>query len=179
MVTARVFSLLFVLLMTRFLFVFAFVMAATTTFFGGAPTAQAADVICSGTLGGGSTVTNITGNIIVPEQASCTLNFVTVAGNVRVGKGASLVVTAYTEPSTIGGDVRAHNCGSVLLEGNVTVDGNLHIKSLRRGAERHSRSGHLDQRQFRMPVEYWALLGLARQGRGQHPHSIQSLEDSL
>jgi len=129
MATARVFAFLFVLLMTRFLFVFAFVMAATMTFFGGAPTAQAADVICSGTLGGGSTVTNITGNIIVPEQASCTLNFVTVAGNVRVGKGASLVVTAYTEPSTIGGDVRAHNCGSVLLEGNVTVEGNLHIKS--------------------------------------------------
>jgi hypothetical protein len=115
--------------MTRFLFVVAFVMAATTMFFGGAPTAQAADVICSGTLGGGSTVTNIPGNVIVPEQASCTLNFVTVAGNVRVGKGASLVVAAYTEPSTIGGDVRAHNCRSVLLEGNVTVDGNLHINS--------------------------------------------------
>ncbi|HZF18282.1 MAG TPA: hypothetical protein VE008_01100, partial [Burkholderiales bacterium] len=41
---------------------------------------QGADVICSGTLGGGSTVTNIKGDVTVPEKASCTLNFVTVAG---------------------------------------------------------------------------------------------------
>ena len=115
--------------MTRFPFVLAFVMVAATTFFGGAPTAQAADVICSGTLGGGSTVTDITGNVTVPEKASCNLDFVTVAGNVHVGKGASLVVTAYTEPSTISGNVEAVNCGSVLLQGNVTVEGNLHIQS--------------------------------------------------
>jgi len=114
--------------MARFLFVLAFVMAATTTF-GGTPTAQAADVICSGTLGGGSTVTNITGNVTVPEKASCTLDFVTVAGDVHVRKGASLVVTAYTEPSTIRGDIRAQNCGSVLLQGNVTVEGDLRIHS--------------------------------------------------
>src|SRR5207302_7116840 len=114
--------------MTRSLFMLAFVMAATTTF-GGTPTAQAADVICSGKLGGGSTVTNIRGNVSVPEKASCTLDFVTVAGNVHVRKGASLVVTAYTEPSTIRGDIRAHNCGSVLLQGNVTVQGDLQIHS--------------------------------------------------
>jgi hypothetical protein len=115
--------------MTRFPFVLAFVMAATTTSWGGAPTAQAADVVCAGTLGGGSAVTNITGDVTVPEKASCTLDFVTVAGNVHVGKGASLVVTAYTEPSTISGNVEAVNCGSVLLQGNVTVEGNLHIQS--------------------------------------------------
>src|SRR6266702_1107090 len=154
--------------MTRFPFVLAFVMVAATTFFGGAPTAQAADVICSGTLGGGSTVTDITGNVTVPEKASCTLDFVTVAGNVHVGKGASLVVTAYTEPSTISGNVEAVNCGSVLLQGNVTVEGNLHIQSCSGGPNG-----------FQVPVECGALPGLARQGRGQPPYSIQSFEDRL
>ncbi len=100
--------------MTRFPFVLAFVMVAATTSLSGAPTAQAADVVCAGTLGGGSAVTSITGDVTVPEKASCTLDFVTVAGNVHVGKGASLVVTAYTEPSTISGNVEAVNCGSVL-----------------------------------------------------------------
>src|SRR5712671_6471898 len=91
--------------MTRFPFVLVFVTAATTTF-GGAPTAQAADVVCAGTLGGGSAVTSITGDVTVPEKASCTLDFV-----------------------TIGGNVEAVDCSSVLLQGNVTVEGNLHIQS--------------------------------------------------
>jgi hypothetical protein len=115
--------------MSRPLLVLTFVIAAATTLFGGAPTARAADVTCSGTVGGGSTVTLITGNVTVPDQASCTLNFVTIAGNVRVGKDASLVVTAYVEPSTIGGDISAVNCGSVLLQGNVTVSGDVKIQS--------------------------------------------------
>lgn len=90
---------------------------------------QGADVTCSGTLGGGSTATNIAGDVTVPEKASCTLDFVTVSGDVKVRKGASLLVTAYTEPSTIRGDIRAQNCGSVLLQGNVTVEGDLEIQS--------------------------------------------------
>jgi len=92
-----------------------------------------ADVVCSGKLGGGATVTNIKGDVIVPEKASCTLDFVTVSGDVQVRKGASLLVTAYTEPSTIHGDIRARDCRSVLLQGNVTVGGNLDIKSCSSG----------------------------------------------
>jgi hypothetical protein len=87
-------------LMPRVLFVL--VMAAATTFFAGAPTARAADVTCSGTLGGGSTVTDINGNVTVPDNASCILNFVNVTGNVTTGRNSSLLITAYTEPSTIG-----------------------------------------------------------------------------
>jgi hypothetical protein len=120
--------------MTRFLFVLVFVMAATATSFAREEErsdreASRADVICSGKLGGGSTVTNIRGDVTVPQKASCTLDFVTIAGDVRVRKGASLVVTAYTEPSTIRGDIRAHDCGAVLLQGNVTVEGDLQINS--------------------------------------------------
>lgn len=121
--------------MTRLIFVLALAMAATTTFGkdrddgNGDRKGSRSDVICSGKLGGGSTVTNIGGSVTVPEKASCTLDFVTVAGDVDVRKGASLVVTAYTEPSTIRGDIRARNCGSVLLQGNVTVEGDLQIQS--------------------------------------------------
>src|SRR5439155_23623576 len=106
---------------TRFPCELAMVMVSATKTFGGAQTAQAADVVFAGTLDGSSAVTSITGDVTVPEKASCTLDFVTVAGNVHVGKGASLVVTAYTEPSTISGNVEAVNCGSVLLPGDVTV----------------------------------------------------------
>jgi feruloyl esterase len=106
--------------MTRFLFVFALAIA---------PGAHAANVICSGTLGGGATNTAISGDVTVPDKASCTLDFVTVAGNVNVGKGASLLVTGYTEPSTINGEIHAQNCRSVFLQGNVTVGGNVHIQS--------------------------------------------------
>jgi feruloyl esterase len=79
-------------------------------------------------LGGGSTVTNVNGNVTVPDNASCTLNFVNVKGNVVVGRGSTLLVTAYTEPSTIGGNVQANQCKSALLEGNVTVGGNVQIQ---------------------------------------------------
>ena len=102
-------------MLTRGLFLLVFVMAAATNFLAGASTAQAADVSCSGTLGGGATVTNINGNVKVPDNASCTLNFVNVTGNVQAGHGSTLLITAYTEPSTIGGNVQATQCTSALL----------------------------------------------------------------
>jgi hypothetical protein len=113
-------------MLTRGLFIF--VMAAAANFLAGASTARAADVSCSGTLGGGATVTNIHGNVKVPDNASCTLNFVNVTGNVQVGHGSTLLITAYTEPSTIGGNVQADQCKSALLQGNVTVGGNVQIQ---------------------------------------------------
>src|SRR5580700_5526244 len=113
---------------TRGLFLLIFVMAAATNFLAGASTARAADVSCSGTLGGGATVTNINGNVKVPDNASCTLNFVNVTGNVQAGHGSTLLITAYTEPSTIGGNVQAEQCKSALLQGNVTIGGNVQIQ---------------------------------------------------
>jgi hypothetical protein len=115
-------------LMTRVLVVLAVVMAAATAFFAGAPTARAAEVTCSGTLGGGSAVTDINGNVSVPDNASCILNFVNVTGNVTTGRNSSLLITAYTEPSTISGNVQAMQCKSALLQGFVTVGGNVQIQ---------------------------------------------------
>jgi feruloyl esterase len=118
-------------MLTRGLFLLIFVMAAATNFLAGASTARAADVSCSGTLGGNTypaTVTNINGNVNVPDHASCTLYFVNVTGNVKVGHGSTLVIDGYNEPSTIGGNVQATQCTSALLEGNVTVGGNVQIQ---------------------------------------------------
>jgi hypothetical protein len=116
---------------TRGLFLLIFVMAAATNFLAGASTARAADVSCSGTLGGNTypaTVTDIKGNVTVPDHASCTLYFVNVTGNVKVGRGSTLVIDGYNEPSTIGGNVQASECTSALLEGNVMVGGNVQIQ---------------------------------------------------
>jgi hypothetical protein len=115
-------------MLTRGLFLLIFVMAVATNFLAGASTARAADVSCSGTLGGSATVTNINGTVKVPDNASCTLNFVNVTGNVQAGHGSTLLITAYTEPSTIGGNVQAEQCKSALLQGNVTVGGNVQIQ---------------------------------------------------
>ena len=86
-------------------------------------------------MGGGATVTTINGNVTVPNGTSCTLQFVNVTGNVTVQLGGSLLITAYLEPSTIGGNVRASNCVSTLLEGNVSVKGNLQL-GIARGRRR-------------------------------------------
>ena len=117
---------------TRILLVLTFVMAVAATLFAGASGARA-DVTCTGTLGGAATVTTISGNVIVPAAASCTLSFVNVSGDVTVGSDANLLVNGYTEPSTIGGNVVATRCGSALLEGNVTVGGGVLIRACTNG----------------------------------------------
>src|SRR5579864_3228874 len=112
------------LLPTRVLFLLTLVVAAATTFFVSAPTAWAADVTCTGSMGGdASGPLNIKGNVTVPNGANCTLSFVNVTGNVQARPGSTLLINGYTEPSTIGGNVQAEKCYSVLLEGNVTVSG--------------------------------------------------------
>jgi hypothetical protein len=88
------------LLATRVLFLLTLVMAAAMTFVG-APAAWAADVTCTGTMSGdASGPLNIKGNVIVPSGANCTLSFVNVIGNVQAKQGSTLLVSAYTEPST-------------------------------------------------------------------------------
>jgi hypothetical protein len=96
---------------------------------GAAPSSHAQNLVCTGTVGGGAGVSTINGNVTVPNGASCTLAFVEVTGNVDVGSGGSLLISAYNEPSTIGGSVDAVKCVSTLLEGNVTVKGDVRIEN--------------------------------------------------
>jgi hypothetical protein len=69
----------------------------------------------------------IDGNVVVPDGASCTVSDATVAGDVRVLQNASLTVDATQQPTTIGGNVHADHCAFALLEGGVTVTGNVRI----------------------------------------------------
>ena len=94
---------------------------AAAALLGGASTVRA-DTNCTGTLTG-----TVKGNVTVPKDASCTIEIATVTGNLKVSQGASLMIAAYGEPSTIGGNVEADHCKFVLLGGNVTVGGNLQI----------------------------------------------------
>ena len=114
----------------RVLFWLAFALSASGGLMA-APQQAAANggMSCSGAIGNQTTVTSIDGDVIVPSGKTCTLTFVDVKGDVRVGQGATLVVSAYTEPSTIGGDIEANRCKSVLLNGNVSVGGNVEITS--------------------------------------------------
>ena len=110
---------------TRVLFALAF--CVTACMLARPSQAVASNASCSGLIGGQATLTNVNGNVTVPDGAYCTLSFVNVKGDVRVGRNATLIVSAYSEPSTIGGDIEANRCNSVLLNGNVTVDGNVEI----------------------------------------------------
>ena len=56
-------------------FALALVLAAAALF-GGASASTPQNISCTGTVGGGATVTTINGNITVPSGASCTLEFV-------------------------------------------------------------------------------------------------------
>jgi len=100
---------------------------AVAAMLGGGSVSHAQNINCTGTVGGAATLTTINGNVIVPSGAACTLEFVDVAGNVTVQPGGSLLITAYLEPSTIGGNIQAVNCAATLLEGNVTVKGSVQI----------------------------------------------------
>jgi hypothetical protein len=112
----------------RFLFVLTILLSALSHLFG-PPAARAGDMTCSGLIGGARTVTTIDGNVTVPAGTSCTLSFVSITGNVAVGQNATLVVSAYLEPSEIAGNIEANTCNAVLLQGNVTVGGNLNINA--------------------------------------------------
>ena len=98
-------------------------IVAVPALVGGALAVQAADTTCSGTLTGA-----IDGSVVVPDGASCTLSDATVAGNVHVLQNASLTVDATQQPTTIDGYVHADHCAFALLEGGVTVTGNVRIR---------------------------------------------------
>jgi hypothetical protein len=84
---------------------------------GGAATGHAANTSCTGTLSG-----SITGDVVVPNGASCTLSNATVTGDVQVRQNASLTIDATEQPTTIGGNLEAIGCASALLEGGVDGD---------------------------------------------------------
>jgi hypothetical protein len=86
--------------------------------------AARADTVCAGSLTG-----TIAGNLVVPAGGSCTLYQANVSGNVRVSQNASLTVNGLEEWSSIGGNVIANACASTLLEGTVTVGGNVQIQN--------------------------------------------------
>jgi Tannase and feruloyl esterase/FG-GAP-like repeat len=115
-------------MLRRIKFLTATLLFAFAAFLVHTPAARA-DITCTGTVGGASSVTTINGNVVVPNGASCTLSFVNVTGNVTAGLGSTLLINAYLEPSTIGGNVTATGCASALLEGVVTVAGNVSISS--------------------------------------------------
>ena len=139
----------------RFALALTFFIAAVTLILGSVPSAFA-NTTCTGVMNGAVSSTipgfsslkapsTLSGNVTVPSGASCTLMFYNVTGNIQAGNGASvtleyvnvtgnvqvtggsLLVNAYNEPSSIGGNVQATSCSSALLEGNVTVNGNVQI----------------------------------------------------
>jgi len=85
---------------------------------------------CTGTISDGRTINS---NLVVPANATCTLDNVTVTGNVGVGTGALLNVTpASGQTVEINGNLTADQCNSVdlapalsaaviLIGGNVTI----------------------------------------------------------
>src|SRR5229473_3525887 len=92
-------------------------------FASGASAAHAASTSCTNVLSG-----TITGNIVVPDGASCTLSDANVTGDVQVLQNASLTVDATQQPTTINGNIRANHCASALLEGGVTVTGSVQVQ---------------------------------------------------
>jgi Tannase and feruloyl esterase len=99
-------------------------MLTVVGLFGSVSVARA-DTSCSGLIKGAA----VKGNLVVPKNASCTLDTVSITGDVLVRENAALTVQAYVEPSTIGGSVLADHCAFTLLEGTVTVGGDLQIQS--------------------------------------------------
>jgi len=98
-------------------------IAAIPALVGGASAVHAASTSCTSVLSG-----TITGNIVVPNGASCTLSDANVTGDVQVLQNASLTVDATQQPATINGNIQANHCASALLEGGVTVTGSVQIQ---------------------------------------------------
>jgi predicted acyltransferase (DUF342 family) len=86
---------------------------------GSNPAARAQNATCVGTATG-----TFTGNLVVPNGASCNLSNAIVNGNVSVGQNSTLLVSA----TTINGNVQANQCVSVNLTGSVAVGGNFQIQ---------------------------------------------------
>ena len=82
-----------------------------------APSAAAGNVTCQGVLSG-----PVTGNVLVPKGAECSLEFADVSGNVTAQTDATVSVLG----STVGGNYTCNNCEQAHLEGS-TINGNFPI----------------------------------------------------
>jgi hypothetical protein len=106
-----------------------------------APAAGAGNVTCDGVVSG-----PISGNVVVPKGAECSLELADVGGNVTAQIDAKVTILG----STVGGNYSCNNCeqahletstinGNVQIDGeneysvisNSTIGGNLQIKSSR------------------------------------------------
>ena len=89
-----------------------------------APAAAAGNVTCQGTLSG-----PVSGNVIVPKGAECSLEAAEVSGNVIAQIDATVSVLG----STVGGNYTCNNCEQAHLESS-TINGNYQIS----GEEQYS-----------------------------------------
>ena len=89
--------------------------------------AAGADTSCTGALTGA-----ISGNVVVPDGASCQLDNASVTGNVLVRTGASLAMGVIGSV-TISGDLQADHCTSVgvisFTTSLLSIGGNVVIRS--------------------------------------------------
>src|SRR5262245_35043710 len=63
---------------------------------------------CTGTLSG-----PVSGDVVVPPGASCTIEDAQISGNVNVQQDATLEITHSTGFTTISGNVKGKNCASI------------------------------------------------------------------
>jgi hypothetical protein len=115
------------------------------------PVASAQNITqCTGTISEGSTINS---NLVVPANASCTLDNVTVTGNLRVRTGAMLnVLPAPGQTVKISGNLTADQCNAVVL---ATGGGRDFSRRQCHDPELHEyrrlcRAWHHDLRQFRL-----------------------------
>lgn len=95
--------------------------------------ARGANTTCSGLLTG-----TINGNVVVPVNASCTIDNAKISGNVNVKSGGSLEVNASAADTTIGGSVTGNHCNRIDVENfglthRLVIRGNLIIKNCTSG----------------------------------------------
>ncbi len=89
-----------------------------------APMALAEDTECRGTLGN----VTLTGNVIVPDDASCTLNGTNVQGNITVKSRANLTVN---QASIIGG-IQGESANNIDINSGTQIGNSV---SLRKGLD--------------------------------------------
>jgi len=71
----------------------------------------AGDLTCTGAAAPGTY-----NNVVVPANASCTLDHVRVLGNVTVKTNANLQIVTNTGDTTVAGNVSGNNCGFMELQ---------------------------------------------------------------
>lgn len=90
----------------------------------GAPAALAEDFECRETVG----AVTIVGNVIVPDDATCTLNGTNVQGNVTVKSRATITING----ASITGGVQGESANNVVIEPNSSIGNSV---SLRKGVD--------------------------------------------